>query len=73
MSWDCLEGAGRQGNIQVAQAETEQRVPKNHVEIPEAGEALLMRTTLLKPSKEVHELEHRKILFKTMCKSQGKC
>ena len=23
MSWDCLEGAARQGNIQVAQAETE--------------------------------------------------
>jgi len=68
MSWDCPEGATRQGNIQVAQAETRQRVPKNHVEILEVGEALLMRRTLLKPSKEVHEPEQRKILFKTMCK-----
>jgi hypothetical protein len=73
MSWDCLEGATRQGNVQVAQAETEQRVPKDHVEILEAGESLLMRITFLKTSKEVHEPEQRKTLFKTMCKSQGKC
>ena len=68
MSWDCPKGAARQGNVQVAQAETKQRVPENHVEILEAGEALLMRT-LLKPSKEVHEPELRKSLFKSMCKS----
>ena len=68
MSWDCPEGVARQGTIQVAQVETEQRAPENHVEIPEAGEALLMRRTLLTPSKEVHEPEQRKILFKTMCK-----
>ena len=55
MSWDCPKGVARQGNIQVAQVEIEQRVPENHVEIPKVGEALLMRKTLLKPSKEVHE------------------
>jgi hypothetical protein len=32
-----------------------------------------MRRTLLKPSKELHEPTQRKSLFKTMCKSQGKC
>jgi hypothetical protein len=73
MSWDCPEGAAKQGNVQVAQAEIEQKAPEDHVEIPEAGEALLMRRILLKPSKEVHEPEQRKSLFKTMCKSQGKC
>ena len=32
-----------------------------------------MKRTLLKPNKEVHEPTHRKNLFRTMCKSQGKC
>ena len=55
MSWECLEGAARQGNVQITQTENEQRVPDDHVEVPEAGEALLMRRTLLKPSKVLHE------------------
>jgi hypothetical protein len=66
MSWDCPEGATKQGNVQVAHAEIEQKSPEDHVEIPEVGEALLMRRIFLKPSKEVHEPEHRKSLFKTM-------
>ena len=32
-----------------------------------------MRRTFLKPSKELHEPLQRKNLFRTMCKSQGKC
>ena len=32
-----------------------------------------MRRTSLKPNKEVHEPAERKNLFRTMCKSQGKC
>jgi hypothetical protein len=73
MSWDCPEGAARQGNVQITQAENEQRIPDDHVEVPEVGEALLMRRTLLKPNKEIHEPAQRKSLFRTMCKSQGKC
>ena len=72
MSWDYTEGAARQGNALIAQAEGEQKIPEDHVEVPEAGESLLMRT-FLKPSKELHEPKQRKSLFKTMCKSQGKC
>ena len=55
MSWDCPEGDARQRNVQIAQAENEPRVPDDHVEVPEEGEALLMRRTSLKPNKEVHE------------------
>ena len=55
MSWDCPEGDARQGNVQIAQVENEQRVPDDHVEVLEVGEALLMRRNLLKPSKELHE------------------
>jgi len=73
MSWDCPEGDARQRNVQIAQDENEPRVPDDHVEVPEAGEALLMRRTSLKPNKEVHEPAERKNLFRTMCKSQGKC
>ena len=73
MSWDCPKGAEIQGNVQSAQVEDEQEVPDDHVEVLEAGEALLMRRTLLNPSKELHELVQRKNLFRTMCKSQGKC
>jgi hypothetical protein len=32
-----------------------------------------MRRTLLKSNKEVHEPTQRKTLFRTMCKSKGKC
>ena len=73
MSWDCPEGATRQGNVQIAQVENEQEAPDDHVEVPEVGEALVMRINLLNPSKELHEPIQRKNLFRTMCKSQGKC
>ena len=66
MSWDCPKGAARQGNVQIAQDENEYRVTDDHVEVPEAGEALLMRRNLLNPSKELHEPVQRKNLFRTM-------
>jgi len=69
MSWDCPEGATRQGNVQITHVENEQEAPNGHVEVPEVGEALLMRRTLSNPSKELHELVQRKNLFRTMCKS----
>ena len=42
-------------------------------EVPEIGEALVMRKVLLKPVKEVNEPPHRKALFKMISKVQGKC
>ena len=41
--------------------------------VPETGEALLLKRTLLKPTKEVSELVQRRALFKTTCKERGKC
>ncbi|KAH9292214.1 hypothetical protein KI387_042602, partial [Taxus chinensis] len=41
--------------------------------IPEDGESLLMKRVLLKPNKEAMEPPQRKSLFRTRCKSKGKC
>ena len=66
MSWDCPEGAVRKGNVHITQVKNEQRMPDDHVEVPKAGEALLMRRTLLNPNKELHEPVQRNNLFRTM-------
>ena len=39
----------------------------------ETGEALILNKVLLKPTKEVVEATQRKALFRTVCKSHGKC
>lgn len=41
--------------------------------VPETGEALVMRKVLLKRFKEVDEPAKWKALFRTICKVQGKC
>ena len=41
--------------------------------VPEIGEALVMRKVLLKQVKEANEPAQRKALFRTICKVQGKC
>ena len=66
MSWDCPKNVARQGNVYIAQDENEPRVLDNNVEVLEARETLLMRRTLLKSNKEVHELEQRKNMFSIM-------
>ena len=40
---------------------------------PEDGEALMLKRFLVKTEKHVHEPVQRKSLFRTRCKSQGKC
>ena len=40
---------------------------------PEEGESLMMKRVLVKIEKKVHEPTQRKSLFRTKCKSQGKC
>jgi hypothetical protein len=72
MSQDCPENVARQGNFQIAQVENEPRGLDDNVEVPEAREALLMRITLLKSNKEVHEPTQRKKMLRKICKSKGK-
>lgn len=42
-------------------------------ESPKLGESLLLRRTLLKIEKEIKEPVQKKNLFRTTCKSKGKC
>eukprot|EP00253_Pinus_taeda_P030633 PITA_30633 len=73
-SYDCPEGepAGGRGAY-VAQPEDVEATPQEEENTPETGEALVLNKVLLKPAKEVAELDQRKALFRTVCKSQGKC
>eukprot|EP00253_Pinus_taeda_P004138 PITA_04138 len=73
-SYDCLEGepAGGRGTY-VAQPEDVEETPQEAENTPETGEALVLNKVLLKPAKEVAEPDQRKALFRTVCKSQGKC
>lgn len=41
--------------------------------VPEKGGSLVVNKVLLKPAKEVVEPSQRKILFRILCKVQGKC
>ena len=51
-----------------------QEVKKEEMENPlEQGESLMMKIVLVKTKKEVHEPTQMKSLFRTKCKSQGKC
>ena len=40
---------------------------------PEDGEALMLKRVLVKTEKQAHEPAQRKSMFRTRCKSQGKC
>eukprot|EP00253_Pinus_taeda_P020127 PITA_20127 len=73
-SYDCPEGepAGGRGTY-VAQPEDVEETPQEVENTPETGEALVLNKVLLKPAKEVAEPDQRKALFRTVCKSQGKC
>eukprot|EP00253_Pinus_taeda_P020754 PITA_20754 len=66
------EPAGGRGNY-VAQPEDVEETPQEAENTPETGEALVLNKLLLKPTKEVAEPDQRKALFRTVCKSQGKC
>eukprot|EP00253_Pinus_taeda_P017098 PITA_17098 len=73
-SYDCPEGEPASGRgTYVAQPEDVEETPQEAENTPETGEALVLNKVLLKPAKEVAELDQRKALFRTVCKSQGKC
>eukprot|EP00253_Pinus_taeda_P033292 PITA_33292 len=74
MSWDCphnKSASQRGANVAEAKPEPPRLVEKE--EPPEEGESLLLRRTLLRSEKEIGELAQRKNLFRTTCKSKGKC
>eukprot|EP00253_Pinus_taeda_P008970 PITA_08970 len=66
------EPAGGRGAY-VAQPEDAEATPQEAENAPETGEALVLNKVLLKPAKEVVEPDQRKALFRTICKSRGKC
>eukprot|EP00253_Pinus_taeda_P004319 PITA_04319 len=73
-SYDCPEGepAGGRGTY-VAQPEDAEETPQEAENTPEIGEALVLNKVVLKPAREAAEPDQRKALFRTVCKSQGKC
>eukprot|EP00253_Pinus_taeda_P026500 PITA_26500 len=73
-SYECPEGelAGGRGTY-VAQPEDVEETPQEAKNTPETGESLVLNKVLLKPAKEVAEPDQRKALFRTVCKSRGKC
>eukprot|EP00253_Pinus_taeda_P015516 PITA_15516 len=66
------EPTGGRGTY-VAQPEDAEETPQEAENTPEIGEALVLNKVLLKPAKEAAEPDQRKALFRTVCKSQGKC
>lgn len=73
-SFECLEAEkARERGAYVAQPEEAATPPQEAENAPETGEALALHKVLLKPIKEVTKQTQRKALFKTVCKSHGKC
>jgi hypothetical protein len=74
MSWDCPENKSiGQRSAHVAEAKEENVNVVTKEEVPEVGESLLMKRVLIKSEKEAKEPTQRKSLFRTVCKSRGKC
>eukprot|EP00253_Pinus_taeda_P005633 PITA_05633 len=73
-SFECLEtdSTGQRG-VYVAQPEEAAAPPQEEENAPETGEALVLHKVLLKPVDESVEQTQWKALFRTVCKSQGKC
>eukprot|EP00253_Pinus_taeda_P018878 PITA_18878 len=73
-SFECpeVEHTGRRGAF-VAQPEEAEAQPREVENVAEIGEALILNKVLLKPAKEMTEQNQRKALFRTVCKSHGKC
>eukprot|EP00253_Pinus_taeda_P003298 PITA_03298 len=57
----------------VAQPEEAEAPPQEVENILETGEALVLNKVLLKPAKELADKTQWKALFRTVCKSHGKC
>ena len=74
MSWDCPRNKSighRNVNVTEAQEESKEETKVNNP--LEDGKALMLKRVLVKTEKQVHEPIQRKSMFRTRCKSQGKC
>ena len=74
MSWECPKNkptAQRNENIAEAHEESNEEAEKDNP--PKEGQSLMLKRVLVKTEKKVCEPAHRKSMFKTKCKSQGKC
>eukprot|EP00253_Pinus_taeda_P024940 PITA_24940 len=67
-----VEHTGQRGAF-VAQLEEAEVQPREVENVAETGEALILNKVLLKPAKEMTEQNQTKALFRTVCKSHGKC
>jgi hypothetical protein len=73
-SYECPENPSKnQGSAHIVQDDEESVESPSHEDAPEVGESLLMKRVLLKPNKEIQEPAQRKTLFRTTCKTKGKC
>eukprot|EP00253_Pinus_taeda_P008110 PITA_08110 len=74
VQWDCPhQKSANQHNVNVAEAKEEIPQPEAKEEPPEDGESLLLKRVLLKGAKEAKHPVQRRTLFRTVCKSKGKC
>eukprot|EP00253_Pinus_taeda_P023872 PITA_23872 len=73
-SFECPEtdSIGQRGAY-MAQPEEAAAPPQEAENAPETGEALVLHKVLVKPVDDSIEQTQRKALFRTVCKSQGKC
>jgi len=73
-SYECpqVEHASQRGTF-VTQPEEAEAPPQEVENVAETGEALVLNKVLLKPTKETAEQTQQKALFRTVCKSHGKC
>eukprot|EP00253_Pinus_taeda_P013925 PITA_13925 len=67
-----VEQTGQRGTYMVQPEEADTQ-PREVEDVAETREALLLNKILLKPTKEASEPTQRKSLFRTVCKSHGKC
>eukprot|EP00253_Pinus_taeda_P028343 PITA_28343 len=74
MKWDFPhQKLANPHNVNVAETEEEIPQPEVKEEPPEVGESLLLKKVLLKEANEAKEPVQRRTLFRTVCKSKGKC
>jgi len=74
MSQDCPENVARERGTKVVQVKIEPpNTLEEYINALEEGEVLIIKKIWLKTNKDVYEQAQRRSLFRTMCKSKGKC
>lgn len=74
MSWDCPHNKlTSEKNVNVIKAKPRPPRLMEKEEPPKEGESLLLRRTFLREKPKIGEPTQRKNLFRSTCKSKGKC